>query len=311
MTYDCQGSHFCENDAQCFQDKPTCPTEFMCVCPQCYYGTRCQFSTKTLALLLDAILGYKIRPHITFIQQRMAVKVSASIVVILFVLGIINSVLSILTFQTKTSRKVGCGLYLLSTSFISSLTIMIFLLKFIILIYTQISSNTSRSFLLSSCKSIDFLLRVLVSAGDWFNACVAVERAITVFKGINFDQKKSKYIAKWIIIIIILFITFSTIHDPLHRRLIDDTEEQRTWCMTSYSSILKIYDSIIIFFHFLIPFFLNVISAIPRLILSLLSGCMQSPRDPWRFLIGYFLIYSIHLYIPCLCFTIDILQERI
>jgi hypothetical protein len=335
-TYDCQESHFCENDAQCFQDKPTCPTEFICVCSECFYGTHCQFSTKTFALSLDAILGYKIQPNTRFTQQTITIKLVASIVASLFVLGIVNSLLSIITFQTKTPRKVGCGLYLLSTSIISLLTIIIFSLKFSILIYTQISSNTSRSFLLFSCKSTDFLLRVLVSTTDWFNACVAIERAITVFKDVNFDQEKSKYISKWIIIFVILFTTFSTIHDPLYRRLIDDTEEQRTWCITSYSSILKIYDSISIFVHFLVPFFINIISviviivnlarqqsilrkkqtykqhlykqldqnkhlliapcilvlsAIPRLVLSLLSVCMRSPRDPWRFLIGYLLSF--------------------
>ncbi|CAF4043967.1 unnamed protein product, partial [Rotaria sp. Silwood1] len=229
MIYNCRESHFCDNNAQCFQDKPKCPTKSMCVCDECFYGTYCQFSTKGFAISVDAILGYKIRPHTIFTQQSMTVKVSVSIVMIMFMLGLISSIFSIFTFQTEISRKVGCGLYLLSTSIISLLTMVIFLLKFFILTYTQINFNTHRYFHLFSCISIDFLLRVLLSIGDWLNACVAIERIFTVSKGANFDKNKRRSIAKWIIVVVIVLTTSSIIHDPIHRHLVDDTEDQRTW----------------------------------------------------------------------------------
>lgn len=63
------------------------------------------------------------------------------------------------------------------------------------------------------------------------------------------------------VFVIIFLTTFSMIHDPLHRHLIDDIEEKRTWCITSYSSSIKLYDSIIFFFHFLVPLFINSMSA--------------------------------------------------
>ncbi len=37
---DCQGFHYCETKAQCFQNHPDCPTSLMCVCDECYYGSR-------------------------------------------------------------------------------------------------------------------------------------------------------------------------------------------------------------------------------------------------------------------------------
>jgi hypothetical protein len=45
MNYSCGGSNFCENQGYCFQDNPKCPTPPMCGCHQCYFGSRCQFST--------------------------------------------------------------------------------------------------------------------------------------------------------------------------------------------------------------------------------------------------------------------------
>ena len=61
---DCLGQNGCENDAQCFQDNPTCPQTSMCICPTCFYGRRCQFSMNGFGLSLDAILAYHIRPHV-------------------------------------------------------------------------------------------------------------------------------------------------------------------------------------------------------------------------------------------------------
>ncbi|CAF1181363.1 unnamed protein product [Adineta steineri] len=39
ITYNCWGRSECQNGAACYQDDPNCPTETLCVCPECYYGT--------------------------------------------------------------------------------------------------------------------------------------------------------------------------------------------------------------------------------------------------------------------------------
>ncbi|CAF3389276.1 unnamed protein product [Rotaria sp. Silwood1] len=218
MIYDCVGQNHCENDGQCFQDHPSCPTTSICACKQCYFGSKCQLSTQ----------------------------------------------------------------------------------------------------------------------GNWLNACVAIERTLTVFKGIDFNKKKSRRIAKWIIFILILLTIISHIQDSIHRQLIDDDEEQRTWCIVKYSHLIHVIDSTINIIHIIVPFCINFISALliiiitartksniypeqtykqhlrqqfkknkhllissfilillalPRLIISFVSKCMQSARDPWLFLIGYFVSF--------------------
>jgi hypothetical protein len=113
-----------------------------------------------------------------------------------------------------------------------------------------------------NCISMDFILRSLPAIGDWLSACVAIERAFVVLNDVTFNKNKSKQMARWIVIGVIAFIIGSVIHDPIHRRLIDDEEEKRTWCIVRYSSILQIFDSIIHIFHFLLPFSINLISSI-------------------------------------------------
>ena len=41
--------------------------------------------------------------------------------------------------------------------------------------------------------------------------------------------------------------------------------------------------------HTIISPFILILLALPRLIISFLSGCMKSARNPWIFIIGYFI----------------------
>ncbi|CAF1349625.1 unnamed protein product [Adineta steineri] len=294
--------------------------------------------------------------------QPSIVKFSIALTTILLVVGLINGILSIITFMNKETRKVGCGFYLLGTSITTLLIVIIFALKFSILIIAQITYITNQSFLKFQCYSIDFLLRTCLIIDQWLNACVAIERAYTLIKRTSFDKKKSIQRAKYIIVAIILLAIGTTIHDPIHRRLLyedsnnndddDDDNGQRIWCIVTYSTSLQTYNMVMNIFHFFAPFIINIISsitiiimatrqrttvqtnepyrkllyeqlrehnhlligpvilvilALPRLIISVISTCMNSVSDSWLFLIGYF----ISLLPPMLTFVVFVLPYRL
>jgi hypothetical protein len=160
---------------------------------------------------------------------------------------------------------------------------------------------------------------------------------MNVLKGIQFSKKKSKQFAKWVILFVFILTISTYIHDPIHRGLIDDKEEQRTWCIATYSSSVLKFDWAINILHFSVPFLINLSSsliiiistarirlkiqkkqtyskllreqirehkhllispfilfvlALPRLIISFASGCMKSARNPWLYLIGYFVSFT-------------------
>ncbi|CAF1411627.1 unnamed protein product, partial [Rotaria sordida] len=286
IEHNCFGQSNCENGAHCLQNKATCPQTSICVCPKCFYGVRCQFTSNLFDLSLDAILGYYIQPHINIKYQSSIVQVSIVLTMILIIAGIIDSVLSIITFGNKEACKAGCGLYLLTSSIITLLIVIIFALKFWILIIAQITYMTNQSFLKFQCISIDFLLRIGLSMDQWLNACVAIERTITIIKGTRFDQNKSKQIAKYIILVLLFTITSTTIHDPIHRRLLnendDDVDEKRIWCIVSYSSNLRAFNSFILIFHFLAPFFINTISAIIIIVMITRQRTTVRQHQPYK-----------------------------
>ena len=272
IKHDCFGQSNCENNAQCLQDKPICPQTSMCICPKCYYGTRCQFSSSLFDLSLDPILGYHIQPHINIKHQPHIVKVSVGLTSIIITVGLINGILSMITFKSKETCKVGCGLYLFGSSITTLLTVIIFTLKFSILIIAQMTYITNRSFLYFQCFSMDFLLRSCLYMDRWLNACAGMERAFAIIKGTHFDKTKSKKVAKYIIFILTLLMLITNIHDPIHRRLLDDgndyDDEKRIWCIISYSSGLQIYNTFLNMFHFFIPFILNIISAVIIIVMT-------------------------------------------
>ncbi len=288
MKFDCSGKSECENSGQCLQDHPECPTRSICMCLPCFHGTHCQFSTSGIGLSLDAILGYHIAPHLNLIHQPFIIKMSLALTIIFLVAGLINGILSIMTFRNKPVREVGCGLYLLGSSITTLLTMIMFGLKFLILLLAQMTIVSNRSFLSVQCYSIDIILRVCLHMDQWLNACVATERAYTTIKGAHFNKKKSKQTAKNVIIILLIINIATSIHDPISRRLIDEKSNEnddtmkRTWCIATYSSSLQIYNSIINTLHFLGPFIINLISALILIIKKSRQQANMHTRRPYR-----------------------------
>ena len=272
MSFNCYGQSECENNGQCFQDHIDCPQRSICLCQPCYYGRRCELNTNGYSLSLDGILGYHIHSNRNLNQQPFIIKISLILTIMFMCIGLINSILSIITFKNKIICEVGCGIYLLTLSIITLLIILIFGLRFSILLLIQMTIISNRTFLLIQCHFFEFILRICLCLVQWFNVCIAIERTITVLQKTRFNKKKSKQTAKYIICILIIFTILTCIHDGIYRRLIieenddddddDNNNKKHIWCVNNYGNNLQIYDFIIHTFHLCIPFLINIISPI-------------------------------------------------
>ncbi|CAF4559165.1 unnamed protein product [Rotaria socialis] len=269
---DCQGYNQCKNNGQCFQNNETCSTKTICICPDCYYGSQCQFSTESFIFSLDAILGYHIKPMVPLVRQPIIIKISVAIILIMLIFGFISGMLSIVTFCRKKPREVGTGYYRLLSSIAAILTLVTLTIKFWLLIFSHMSVINNRSLLDFNCIVVDVTLKILLSSNEWLNSCVAVERMISTIKGVHFQKSKSKQFSKWAILTVIILIIISYIHDPIHRQLIDDIDidEHRVWCFLQYSFIIRL--------HFLTSFSINVTSAL-WIIIALASNRTDVQTD--------------------------------
>ena len=336
MINNCKEQHSCENNGSCFLSDPKCNNEFRCICDECSYGSRCQFSTQNFVLSLDIILGRHIRSSVSFAQQHLSIKMITAVVIIMFICGLVSSILCILIFKTKKAREAGSGYYLFVSSCNSVIIMIIFVLKFCLLILSQMNLINNRTYLSLNCTIMDFFIKILVNSGDWLNAFVGIDRAILATKDIKPNANKSKRFAKWMISCIYIFTVATHIQDPIYRQLIDDDEDNRIWCILEFPPFVRIFNSIMLFLHFLVPFIINIISALivivnvarrrsivqiqqpykqhvhqqfyklkhllisplvliilalPQLIISFMSRCMKSFRDPWLFLFGYLISF--------------------
>jgi hypothetical protein len=290
---------YCENGGQCFQNAARCPTAATCACPKCFLGTRCQLSTRGFGLSLDIILGYQVRPGLSFNNQLLSIKISGIMTIIMLIIGLISGTLSILTFQRKILREVGCGIYLFSASIISLLTIIVFALKYFLLIFTQLSIITNITLLKGHCILIDFLLKIFLQIGDWLNACVALERLISAILGIKLKKRFSRKLAKWIILFVCIFVISTTIHEPIYRTLIKDENEGRIWCIIrysdSYSIVLNKYTTIMSVIHFIGPFIINIISSFG--IIAIIANIRSKTEDKLSYRVHFYKQFQQHKYL--------------
>ncbi|CAF1349610.1 unnamed protein product [Adineta ricciae] len=254
----------CENNGKCFIANQTCSSSIKCLCSGCFYGTKCQFTTEGFVLSLDYILSYHIKPNLSFSQQPFIVKMSASIIVVMFLIGFIGGLLSIVTFRVRKTRTTGCGFYLLVSGWTSIVIVSVLVLKFIQLLLLQMKIHNNLSIFRLNCILLDVLIKILLAINDWLDGCVSIERVITVMQGVKFNKTKSRQVSKWVTLIISFIIILTHLHDPFHRQLIEDIDfdEERTWCIVQYSTSLNIYNSFITLFHFLTPFTINFLSTI-------------------------------------------------
>ena len=227
---------------------------------------------KAISLTLDDILRDELRVNTTLSNQSFSIKISVALTMMIFVAGVVDSVLSLITFQSKDCQQVGCGMYLLASSITSFLTISMSTVKFWFVVVTRINVSTSLSVLRGGCASIEVILKVLLYLDGWLNACVAIERAMLVFKGVNFDKKKSRQFAGPIIVFLPFCIIGTLSHELIYRRLFvyqaqpHENDEEMTWryvsCVTLYPAALRDYNTVILVVHLVAPLVANFVSAL-------------------------------------------------
>ncbi len=288
--FECSLNNYCENKGRCLQDHPTCPSTRICLCSNCFFGNRCQFYAKGLGSTLDEILGYEIKRNIVLSKQPMTVKVGAGITMLLFVIGIINSILSIIIFSRKKSQEVGCGIYLLGSSITSLFTMILFTFKFWFLFFSHqnlYGQHDQQHIREGNCFGIEPLLKLFLYLDNWLNACVAIERTVSVFQGISFNKNLSKRVAIWIIPLLFLIISGLFIPQLMYLHIFNDEAEERSWCVVKYSPWLQIYSSTLIFFHYFTPLSINIFSAIFIIISTARQiTLVQTDRSFWIHLLS-------------------------
>jgi hypothetical protein len=101
----------------------------------------------------------------------------------------------LITFENKLVRDLGCRIYLVSTSLISLFLMIIFPIKYWIIIISQIGLIKNKLFLKIHCHLMDFLIRFCLTMDQWLTTFVSIERAYITIEGVKYNKKKTRLIA--------------------------------------------------------------------------------------------------------------------
>ncbi|CAF1297364.1 unnamed protein product [Adineta steineri] len=277
----------CSERGICIKDKELCPTYSFCLCNSCSYGSVCQFSTEGYILSLDAIIGSHIKPMITNLYyQTTTIQITFIIIIILFIIGIILNILSIGTFNNRTTQEVGSAFYLVTSAFLGLLIIILLMVKIILLLYDK-QNNIS-------CSLIEFSFKWFLTSCEWLNSCVAIERCSALLYKTKFSRLKSKYISKCLIPSIIILVGLISLPEIFFRQMIIDEEDKRNWCVFTLNNnnrpkVFKSYVASNLFLFF-VPIIINFVSSfiILREVfelkrrMQLNANRNTNQADPWR-----------------------------
>ncbi|CAF1192108.1 unnamed protein product [Adineta ricciae] len=253
---------YCLNGGECYQDHAHCPSTKICLCASCFFGQQCQLYAKGLGSTLDEILGYEFVAMRSLTSQSVSIKLSAAITMVIFVVGIINVILALMTFSQPKIREVGCGLYLLASSITSLSTVIFFTLKFWLLHFSYQNVFNAGIILTINCRFVEVMLKLSLFIDNWLNACIAMEKTNSVIQGLQFNKRKSRQLARRVTPFVFVGNVAMLVPQMLNLHVFEDKMEGRSWCVIHYKPWLKRYTVGLTFFNYFGPFVVQIGSII-------------------------------------------------
>jgi hypothetical protein len=249
----------CLAGGHCLKGNRLHPNDFICLCPPCHSGTKCQFNSNSFAFTLDQLFYTDL---ISTTNQKMTVGLLIIIPILLFLLAIPNNLFSIITFRRQNCLCNGIGQYLLYMSVINQLNLGLLAARLIHLAIhiTGLHSNPLVDNYL--CKILSYLLTTSGRMVYWLSSLVAIERVyMTLF--LNGRWLRKPHIARRLIIFIIISILISDIHEIIFvKSLFGINNDKGSMCVIEFPinsrSTWLLFHLILSIMNSILPLLINI-----------------------------------------------------
>lgn len=227
---------------------------FKCLCPKCFYGDRCQYSTALLSYSLDALT----------VKSQIGTQVTYVLVVflLLFLVSLFTNYCTFSTFKRSSLLDCAVRYYLLIISFASPCSIFFLLLKlaFISLgTITTMQENAAFSFL--CCRMVSFFLSAMTKINNWLTSLITIEGLIIVCAP-SMTRRTLRY-TRWrlfLSLVIIITVLAMHLHELIYYTAIKESTA-KLLCTIDYSNkALLVYSRFNVLFHYFVPFGIQVIA---------------------------------------------------
>ena len=248
----------CLSGGRCLRGHHQRSNDYLCLCPPCYSGRRCQFNGKSFAFTLDQLLY----ADLTSAAKTKTIIFLTIISLISLLLAIPNNLFSFVTLKRQDCLRNGVGHYLLTLTLVNQITLTLLIAR---LVHIMLGLSTSASQSIRSdlfCKVFTYSLTSFTRSSFWLSTFVTLERVYTtVF--ITKQWFKQPHIARRLIIIKITIILISASYELIFTKSFSNIDERSgTICVTEFplnhQTLWTVLHQIITVMNFLLPILINI-----------------------------------------------------
>jgi hypothetical protein len=245
----------CSSGGKCLTENRL-KSKFICLCPRCYSGTSCEFSSEYFSFTVDQLFSINLVSRITIV---LLIFISW----LLFVIGLLNNLCSFVTFRRAKCLRNGIGHYLLWMSVTNQINLLFLALRLthLTLNTTGFRSNPYVDRIL--CKILNYLL---ISSGRipyWFVSLIAIERVYTTIF-LRGQWLKKPHIAKRLLMIMLSLVLISGSYElNFVESHIDLNNNSGAVCTLNFPYNHQLWTNIhktVTLIHTLVPFLINICS---------------------------------------------------
>ena len=196
----------CYNDGRCIGGDLQKDDEFLCICPKCYEGRLCQFSTEQFSFTTEQLFKHSLLSTMPSIRQLTFYSIII-VACIFFIIGAFNNLFTFVTFYRSKFLRSGVGNYLLIGSVVNQLTLFFLAIRLIHVVLSTTGHMTSVHLTISKCfcKSMVYGLTSSSQLSYWLMSTVAIERLYITWS-IKGTWLKRPSTARWIMFILTIII---------------------------------------------------------------------------------------------------------
>ena len=233
----------CLSGGKCLQGDEKDPNDFICLCPSCHQGRRCEFNFQPFGFTLDSLL----------VDYSREVKIIHVVLAfIIFIIGLFHNFCSFVTFKRPAPRKFAVGNYLFIVTCLNQVALLCLLFKFI-----QITFGISY---VGSCKVISFFFSVFTRSTYWLTSWITVDRLLIILFPSSVSLKKPRR-AIGISVITLIVLVGMHVHEIIYYTIIEHFPTGSSICVTNFDiSVVSTYNRISTLIHYLLPFIIQIIS---------------------------------------------------
>jgi hypothetical protein len=250
---------YCLAGGRCITEDRLRSNNFICLCPPCYSGSKCQFNSNSFGFTLDQLFFTDL---ISSIHKKTTFRSLIIIPLLLFLLALPNNFFSIITFRRQNCLRNGIGQYLLYMSIINQLNLGVLAARLIHLAVNITGMHSYPSMDQYLCKILSYLLTSSSRMVYWLSSLVAIERVyMTLF--LSGRWLKKPHIARRLIVLTLVGILISDIHELVFvKSLLEINNDNGGMCVIEFpinnQSTWILFHHIISIINSILPLLINI-----------------------------------------------------